>query len=82
MLGLITRAWQNPGSRIRFSGGLRVHCDCKDTATGVWKTRRMAEPALADDIDSSQLVTEDDEPVDNIFSEKQQALLTDSLYAA
>ena len=28
------------------------------------------------------LITEDDEPVDNMFSEKQQRLLTDSLYAS
>jgi hypothetical protein len=33
------------------------------------------------DIDNfDDLVTEDDEPVDNIFSEKQQRLLTESLY--
>lgn len=30
----------------------------------------------------SHLVTEDDEPVDNIFSEKQQRLLTESLYSS
>jgi len=30
----------------------------------------------------AQLVTEDDKPVDNIFSEKQQRLLTEPLYAA
>lgn len=35
-------------------------------------------PAPWPDIDS--IVTEDDEPVDNIYSEKQQRLLTDSLY--
>ena len=29
--------------------------------------------------DFSQIITEDDEPVDNIFSEKQQRLLTESL---
>jgi hypothetical protein len=32
--------------------------------------------------DVSHLVTEDDTPVDNIFSEKQQRLLTEPLYAA
>jgi Uma2 family endonuclease len=37
---------------------------------------------VAYEIDISQLVTEDDEPVDNIFSEKQQRLLVDSLYAS
>ncbi len=31
--------------------------------------------------DVSHLVTEDDKPVDNIFSEKQQRLLTETLYA-
>jgi Uma2 family endonuclease len=35
-------------------------------------------PAALPNID--HLVTEDDEPVDNIFSEKQQRLLTESLY--
>jgi hypothetical protein len=30
----------------------------------------------------AQLVTEDDQPMDNIFSEKQQRLLTEPLYAA
>ena len=28
------------------------------------------------------IVTEDDEPVDNIFSEKQQRLLTETLYSS
>lgn len=32
--------------------------------------------------DLSHLVTEDDTPVDNIFSEKQQRLLTESLYSS
>ncbi len=32
--------------------------------------------------DETQLVTEDDTPVDNIFSEKQQRLLTESLYSS
>lgn len=32
--------------------------------------------------DIDKLVTEDDIPVDNIFSEKQQRLLTDSLYSS
>lgn len=32
--------------------------------------------------DISHLVTEDDEPVDNIFSEKQQRLLTEPLYTS
>jgi hypothetical protein len=38
----------------------------------------LKETAHFDDFDN--LVTEDDEPVDNIFSEKQQRLLTESLY--
>lgn len=46
----------------------------------------MAEPARADfeipEIDISHLVTEDDEPVDNLFSERQQALLADVLEAS
>lgn len=32
--------------------------------------------------DISQLITEDDTPVDNIFSEKQQRLLTETLYTS
>jgi Uma2 family endonuclease len=32
--------------------------------------------------DISHLITEDDTPVDNIFSEKQQRLLTETLYAS
>jgi hypothetical protein len=46
----------------------------------------MAEPAKADydipEIDISHLVTEDDGPVDNLFSERQQALLADALEAS
>lgn len=41
--------------------------------------------ALADDVffpDPSQLITEDDEPVDNFASAKQQRLLVSSLYSA
>lgn len=33
-------------------------------------------------IETSHLITEDDEPVDNIFSEKQQRLLTEPLYTS
>jgi len=33
-------------------------------------------------LDTSHLITEDDEPLDNPFQERQQALLTDSLYAS
>ena len=40
----------------------------------------LPEPENWPDFDS--LVTEDDEPVDNIFSEKQQRLLIDSLYSS
>ncbi len=47
----------------------------KDTCD---KTNNYGFPPSWPDIDS--IVTEDDEPVDNIFSEKQQRLLTDSLY--
>lgn len=34
------------------------------------------------EIDYDNLITEDDEPVDNIFSEKQQRLLTEPLYSS
>lgn len=46
----------------------------------------MAEITLEPEIieipepDISNLITEDDTPVDNIFSEKQQRLLTETLY--
>jgi len=46
----------------------------------------MAEPAAhwdeVEEPDLSQVVTEDDEAVDNVFSERQQRLLVDSLYAS
>ena len=45
----------------------------------------MADPQLIDDVfepDLTHVVTEDDEPVDNLFSERQQRLLVDSLYAS
>ena len=32
--------------------------------------------------DMSQIITEDDEPVDNMFSEKQQRLLVEPLYSS
>ncbi len=34
------------------------------------------------EIDYDQLITEDDEPVDNLFSEKQQRLLVEPLYSS
>ncbi|HRQ38949.1 MAG TPA: Uma2 family endonuclease [Chloroflexota bacterium] len=40
------------------------------------------EHELPDPVDVSHLVTEDDTPVDNIFSERQMDLLIDSLYAS
>ncbi|MFZ0547369.1 MAG: Uma2 family endonuclease [Candidatus Promineifilaceae bacterium] len=48
----------------------------------------MAEIVLEPEIieipepDLSNVITEDDEPVDNIFSEKQQRLLTETLYTS
>lgn len=48
----------------------------------------MTEIVLEQDVieipepEISHLITEDDVPVDNIFSEKQQRLLTDSLYSS
>jgi hypothetical protein len=41
-------------------------------------------PELAEitELDISHLITEDDTPVDNIFSEKQQRLLTESIYTS
>jgi Uma2 family endonuclease len=40
------------------------------------------EAVDADDIDYEAFVTEDDTPVDNIYSEKQQRLLTEPLYSS
>ncbi len=40
----------------------------------------MTAEMLIGELDISHLVTEDDTPVDNLFSEKQQRLLTESLY--
>lgn len=52
----------------------------------MWYTGGMAEPARVEyeefEVDISHLVTEDDEPVDNLFSERQQALLADVLAAS
>ncbi len=44
----------------------------------------MIEPELVEisDADLEHLITEDDQPVDSIFSEKQMRLLTRSLYAS
>jgi hypothetical protein len=46
----------------------------------------MSEEVVELPIDVSALVenivTEDDEPLDNLFSEKQQRLLTESLYSS
>ena len=39
----------------------------------------LAEPV--DDIDYESIITEDDEPVDSLISEKQMRLLTEPLYA-
>ena len=41
---------------------------------------KVKSPLVEPDFDYEHLITEDDEPVDNIFSEKQQRLLTESLY--
>ena len=42
--------------------------------------KKFSEPlSFIEEPDISGIITEDDEPVDNIFSEKQQRLLTESL---
>lgn len=49
-------------------------------------TAAVLEPMTADDtlitVKTAHLITEDDEPVDNLFSEKQQRLLTEPLYTS
>ena len=42
----------------------------------------VLEPESLLNIKTDHLITEDDEPVDNVFSEKQQRLLTESLYTS
>lgn len=42
----------------------------------------ISDSLVAADFDYNSLVTEDDEPVDHIFSEKQQHLLTETLYTS
>jgi Uma2 family endonuclease len=44
----------------------------------------MSQPLIAEpvEVDVADLVTEDDTPVDNWFSEKQQRLLTEPLYSS
>ncbi len=42
----------------------------------------VAPPRPALDVDYDSLITEDDEPVDNMISEKQQRLLTGPLYSS
>jgi len=49
-------------------------------------TESVLEPTLESTdlpvVETAHLITEDDEPVDNLFSEKQQRLLTESLYTS
>ncbi|MDM8551542.1 Uma2 family endonuclease [Desulfobacterales bacterium HSG2] len=42
----------------------------------------LPKEIIAEELDFSQIVTEDDEPVDSLFSEKQQRLLVGSLYSS
>lgn len=53
------------------------------TPTEISPTLDLAQPAPPELVpDVEHLVTEDEAPVDNIFSEKQQRLLTESLYSS
>lgn len=49
-------------------------------------TEAVVEPTMVDEsllvVETAHLITEDDEPVDNLFSEKQQRLLTEPLYTS
>src|SRR5438105_4663531 len=48
-----------------------------------WRRRMSTAKSFVPEVpDTSHLVTEDDEPVDNLFSEKQQRLLTEPLYSS
>ena len=63
-------------SFISYEQTVPFYADAKRTSPG----ERVKSPLVEPDFDYEQLITEDDEPVDNIFSEKQQRLLTESLY--
>ncbi|EDN70390.1 Protein of unknown function DUF820 [Beggiatoa sp. PS] len=43
---------------------------------------RVKSPFYEKDFDYEHLITEDDEPMDNLFSEQQQRILTESLYSS
>ncbi|MBF0451026.1 MAG: Uma2 family endonuclease [Candidatus Magnetomorum sp.] len=47
-----------------------------------YKKEGLPEPIIETEIDYNQFITEDDEPVDNIFSERQQRLLPDAIHAS
>ena len=47
-----------------------------------WWEEELAEVRAMTEREMENLITEDDTPVDNIFSEKQQRLLTEPLYSA
>ncbi len=45
-------------------------------------TKAIASIPSAEDIDYDQFITEDETPVDNLFSDRQQRLLVESLYTS
>jgi len=53
--------------------------DQRETRTGEYE---KPSPPLVMDLDVEDIVTEDDTPVDNLYSEKQQRLLTEPLYSS
>jgi Uma2 family endonuclease len=63
-------------SFISYEQTVPFYADAKRTSPG--ERIQLVEA----DFDYEHLITEDDEPVDNIFSEKQQRLLTESLYSS
>jgi Uma2 family endonuclease len=65
-------------SFISYEQTVPFYADAKRTSSG----ERIQSPLVEPDFDYEHLITEDDEPVDNIFSEKQQRLLTESLYSS
>ena len=65
-----------------------IIADAEDLVREIYFSKLVAKNNLSDSESAEyekfieQFITEDDEPVDNILSEKQQKLLTSSLYAS
>ena len=76
----------NPYPNLLFYDKLSVERLCVLCSKGSIMTEAVLEPTAESTelpvVETAHLITEDDEPVDNLFSEKQQRLLTESLYTS